>query len=264
MCIAARCAGSVDVDLRPVGHPQVRLVGVALLDDDLRRERRRGLEGLGAGQRGEALEELADGAVVGHVVEVADDERAAVRARPAALAEGDDRVARERPQVLLGAEHRAPERVVAERRLVDELLGDRRRLVLVALDLLDDDAALLVELVGVEVRAAGEVREQVDRLHRRLRADRDVEGDEVVRRVGVERPAERLGGVVDVAVVRVLLAALEDEVLEEVRHPVLLGTLRAGAGVEGREDRDRARAVKADAVQGQAVGQRGGGDRGHA
>ena len=83
-------------------------------------------------------------------------------------------------QVLLGAEHGAPERVVAERGAVDELLGHRRRLVLVALDLLDDDAALAVELAGVDLRAPDEVGEQVDRLHRRLGAHGDVEGDEVV------------------------------------------------------------------------------------
>jgi hypothetical protein len=45
-----------------------------------------------------------------------------------------------------GPEHGAPERVVAERRAVDELLGHGGGLVLVAGDLLDDDAALLVEL----------------------------------------------------------------------------------------------------------------------
>ena len=73
-----------------------------------------------------------------------------------------------------------PERVVAERRAVDELLGDGRRLVLVALDLLDDDAALAVELVGVDLRAADEVGQQVDGLHRGLGAHGDVEGDEVV------------------------------------------------------------------------------------
>src|SRR5258708_2656691 len=83
------------------------------------------------------------------------------RAGPGALAEGDDRVARERPQVLLGTEHRAPEGMVAEGRPVDEVLRDRRRLVLVALDLLDHDAALAVELVGVQVRAPGEVRQEV-------------------------------------------------------------------------------------------------------
>ena len=152
----------------------MRLVGVALLDHDLRCERRGGLVGLRRGERGEAPEELADGPVLVDVLEVADDERAPAPTRPATVAEGDDRVARERAQMLLGAEHGAPERMIAERRLVDEVLGDRRRLVLVALDLLDDDAALLVELVGVDARPAHEVGEQVERLHRHLRARGDL------------------------------------------------------------------------------------------
>ena len=260
----------------------MRLVGLALLDDDLRLERRRGLERLGRLQRREALEELGEGAVGtaasgrppvpvrtrvggggGNVLEVADDERAAARARPAAVAKLEDRVARERPQVLLGAEHGPPERMLAERRAVDELLGDRRGLVLVALDLLDDDPALLVELVGVDVGAPDEVRQQVGGVGGRLGAHGDVKRDEVMRGVGVQRAAEALGGLVDVAVMGELLSALEDEVLEEVRHPVLLGALRARTGVERDEDRDCARAVDSDPVQGQAVGQRRGDDRGH-
>ena len=94
----------------------MRLVGVALA--------RRATVGANAGAgsngararaaSGKRPKQLVDRAVGGDVVEVADDERAAARARPAALAEGDDRVARERAQVLLGAEHGAPERVVAE------------------------------------------------------------------------------------------------------------------------------------------------------
>src|ERR671938_539189 len=80
----------------------------------------------------------------------------------------------------------APPRAPAERGAVDDLLGDRRRLVLVALDLLDDDAALAVELGRVDLRAPDEVGEQVDRVHRGLGADGDVEGDEVVARVGVQ------------------------------------------------------------------------------
>jgi hypothetical protein len=153
--------------------------------------------------------------------------------------------------------------MVAERGAVDELLRDGRRLVLVALDLLDDDAALLVELLGVQLRAPDEVREQVDRLHRRLRPHRDVERDEVVRGVGVERAAHALGGLVDLAIVVVHLAALEHEVLQEVRHPVLLGALRPGAGVEGDEDRRGPRALQGDAVNGQAVRGGGGSDRRH-
>ena len=219
--------------------------------------------GLGLGQVGEAREELVELAVGRHVVDVADDEGAAARARPAALAEGHDRVAREGAQVVLGAQHGAAQRVVAEVRAVDELLGHRGGLVLVALDLLDDDAALLVELGGIDLRAPDEVGEQVDRLHRRLGADGDVEGDEVVRGVGVQRAAHALGRLVDLAVVVVDLAALEHEVLEEVGHAVLVGALGARAGVEGDEDRRGARAVEGDAVDRKAVGGDGGGDLRH-
>ena len=119
--------------------------------------------------------------------------------------------------------------MVAERGAVDQVLGDRRGLVVGAVDLLDHHAALAVELLGVDARAPDEVGQQVDRRGRALGAHGDVEGDEVVARVGVEHAAHPLGGLVDVAVGRVLLAALEDEVLEEVGHPVLLGALGARA-----------------------------------
>ena len=240
---AARAFGSSTGDLRAVAHAQVRLVGVALLDQRPGLEGRRRHVGLGLGQIGEAREELVELAVGGHVVDVADDEGAAARAGPAALAEGHDRVAREGPQVVLGAQHGAAQRVVAEVRAVDQLLGHGGGLVLVALDLLDDDAALLVELGGVDLRAPDEVGEQVDRLHGRLGADGDVEGDEVVRGVGVQRAAHALGRLVDLAVVVVDLAALEHQVLEEVGHAVLVRALGARAGVEGDEDRRGAGAV---------------------
>jgi hypothetical protein len=144
--------------------------------------------------------------------------------------------------VLGGAQHGTAERVIAVGGLVQQLVGHRGGLVVVAVDLLDDHAALAVELVGVDARAGHEVREQVHRGHQRLRARGDVEGDQVVRGVGVELRAEPLGRLVHVAVGRELLAALEDEVLEEVRHPVLVGPLRAGARVERDERGDRARA----------------------
>ena len=101
------------------------------------------------------------------------------------------------------------------------------------------------------------------RLHRRLGADGDVEGDEVVARVGVQHAAHALGRLVDLAVVVVDLAALEDEVLEEVGHAVLLRALGARAGVERDEDRRRPRALERDAVDRQAVGGGGGGDLRH-
>jgi hypothetical protein len=52
-------------------------------------------------------------------------------------------------------------------------------------------------------------------------------------------------------------------VLEEVGHPVLLGTLRARAGVERDEDRHGACALECDAVKRKAVGEGGRRDLGH-
>ena len=241
----------------------MRLVGVALLDQRLRRELRRRLVAAVGGDRREAAERLGQLVVVGQRVQVADQERTAAGARPLAGAEGDDRLARERPQVLLRPEHGAPERVVAERGPVDQVLGHHGGLVVGAGDLLDHDAALAVELLGVDLRAPDEVGQQVDRLGGRLGARGDVEGDEVVRGVGVEHRAHPLGRLVDLAVVVVLLPALEDEVLEEVGHAVLLGTLGAGAGVEGDEDGQGAGAGDLHAVDRQAVGEGGALDRRH-
>jgi len=93
----------------------VRLVGVALLDEHLQGEARGRLERAGRVELGEAAEQLAEHAVlhaVGRrsreVLDVADDEGAAARAGPAPLAEGDDPLASEGLEVLLGPEHGAP------------------------------------------------------------------------------------------------------------------------------------------------------------
>jgi hypothetical protein len=53
--------------------------------------------------------------------------------------------------------------------------------------------------------------------------------------------------------VRVLLTALEHEVLEEVGHAVLLGALVAGAGIEGDQHSQRSCAGQRDLVHGQPV-----------
>src|SRR4029453_14613588 len=83
-----------------------------------------------------------------------------------------------------------------------------------------------------------------------------VERHEVMRCVRVEHGAHPLGRLVDLAVVVVLRAALEDQVLEEMRHAVLLGALGAGAGVERDEDGRGACAVALDPVKGRAGGER--------
>ena len=65
-------------------------------------------------------------------------------------------------------------------------------------------------------------------------------------RIRVEHAPDPLGRLVHVAVVRVLLAAIEHEMLEKMRHPVLLGALGARAGVERDQQRQRARALDGD------------------
>ncbi len=170
-------------------------------------------------------------------------------------AEAHDGLAREGAQVLLGAEDGTPEGMVAEGRAIDQVLGHHRRLVVGARDLLDDDPALAVELRRVDLRAPDEVGEQVDRLVDHLGATGDVEGHEIVRRVRVEDRAHPLGGLVDLAIVVVLLAALEHQVLEEVGHAVLVGALGARTGVERDEDGGRSSARNLDAVDRETRGE---------
>ena len=112
--------------------------------------------------------------------------------------------------MLGGAEDRPTKRVIAERGLVDQVLGHHRGLVVGARDLLDDDAAFAIELVGVDPRATDEIGQEVGGLQRGVGAGRDVERDQVVAGVRVEDRADPLGRLVDVTVGRVLLAALED------------------------------------------------------
>ena len=188
------------------------------------------------------------------MVEIAHQERSAAPACPAPFSERDDALPGEAPEVLLGAEHGAPQRMLAEGRPIDQVLGDHRWLVEGAVDLLNHDAPLPVELLGIDAWPANEVRQQVDRSGGALGAHGDVEGDQVVARVGVQDSTQPLGRLVDVAVVGVLLASLEDQVLEEVSHPVLLGRLVAGAGVERHQHGEGAGAGHLDGVHGQFVG----------
>ena len=155
---ALRAVGRVD--RRPVGHPQVRLVRVALLDERARRAARArprtapARAASGSGRRARRAPPFA-----GRCSRLPTTNAPPRPPGPAALAEGDDRLARERvAQVLHRA--RAPVRPSGwspNAALVDQVLGDGRRLVVGARDLLDHDAALAVELLGVEPRPPDEV-----------------------------------------------------------------------------------------------------------
>ena len=233
----------------------MRLVGIPCLDQGLRRERRRRLGAAVGRDRGKRPNVSASSVSSGRC------ERLPTRnAPPRDPAHWRERKATMASRVNVrrcsaGPRTGPPERVVAERGAVDQVLGQHRRLVVGAGDLLDDHAALAVELLGVDLRAADEVGQQVDRVAGHLGAAGDVEGHEVVRRVGVQHRAHPLGGLVDLAVVVVLLAALEHQVLEEVGHAVLLRALGAGAGVEGDEHGGRARALDLDPVDREAGGE---------
>ncbi len=146
--------------------------------------------------------------------------------------------------------------MIAEGRLVDQMLGEDGRLIVGASDLLHDHAALPVELLGIDPRPVHEIGQQVDRFGCLLGARGDVEGDEVMAGVGVQHSADALRRLVDVAVGRVLLAALEHQVLEEVGHAVLVRRLGPRARVKRQEDGQRSGSFHGDPIQRQAVGER--------
>ncbi len=212
-----------------------------------------GRYGSGTGSEGKRANSSCRLLLRRQVLEVACQEGAAARGRPAPLAERNYPFARKAAEVLLQPQHCAPQWVLAEGSPIDQILSDHRRLVIRAVDLLDHHAALAVELLSVQARASHEVAQQVDRLWRTLRAHRDVERHHVMTRVRVEHAAEPLGRLVDVLVRRVLLSALEHQVLEEVGHPVLLWALVARARVKRHQHRQRARAWQLDAVNRQPV-----------
>ena len=111
--------------------------------------------------------------------------------------------------MLDGPQHRTPQRVVAERGFVDQVLCDHRRLIVGPRDLLDHHAALPVQLPRVDSGPSNEVGQQVGGRHRLFGAGGDVKRDQIVARVGVEHGADPLRCLVDVPIRAVLLPALE-------------------------------------------------------
>ena len=246
--------GRVGSIVRAVAHPQVRLVGVALLDERLRRERRRGLEAAVGGDRGEAAEGSASSPSSGSESRLPTRNApprppAHWRARNATIASrvkvrrcsSGPRTGRPSgwsPNAARSIRCSATTDGWSCARAISWMTTPRSR------------SSSSASIFG----RPDEVGQQVDRLAGHLGAAGDVEGDEVVRRVRVEHRAHALGGLVDLAVVVVLLAALEDQVLEEVGHPVLLGALGARAGVERDEDGHGARALDLHRCSGSPLG----------
>ncbi len=158
----------------------------------------------------------------------ADVHRTVVRGERA-TADARDHVAR--------ADHRPPERLVAEDGLREEIVDELLRRVLVHGDLLEDDLALRVELR--ERRREDHVGHDVDRrVEVRVRHAR-VDHRVLARRCGVQlaaEPVERLGDLLR----GVRRRALEEQVLDEMRDARALVLLVARTGADPVAERDGA------------------------
>ena len=146
--------------------------------------------------------------------------------RPCSGAPGrrtDRRARSSRP--IRRAQHRPAERLVGQRGLLelveDQVVGRVERLA----DLLQDDAALALQLVGIEHRVAQDVGHHLDAERHVLLEDRGVVGGDLAAGIGVEAAADILDLLGDHAG-RARLGALERHVLQHVRHAVELGRFR--------------------------------------
>jgi hypothetical protein len=131
--------------------------------------------------------------------------------------------------------------MVAEDCVSEEIVDELLRRVLDHGDLFEDDLALGVELD--ESRREDHVRHHVERLFHVLVEDPRVD-DRVVTRGGrVQLTAEGVEDLRDLER-RVLLGALEEQVLEEVRDARVRAVLVAGARADPEPDGDGADAVQ--------------------
>ena len=154
--------------------------------------------------------------------------------------EGEQIVAADRLDGVGRAQHRPAERLAGQRGLLelveDHVVGRVERLA----DLLQDDAALALQLVGIEHRVAQDVGHHLDAERHVLLQDRGVVGRDLAAGIGVEAAADILDLLGDGAG-RAGPRALERHVLEHVRHAVQLGRSR---GACRRRPRCRARPIR--------------------
>ena len=158
-------------------------------------------------------------------------------------------------QHLVRADPPALDPVLGERDRDHALERERRRVVELAVRLLDDDLGLALELAGVEERIGDRVGHDLEGAVEALgRHDEEVVG-RVVDRAGVGVAADRGELLRDLLGARELLRALEEHVLEEVRHPGdlvrLVEVARLHPGVDRHHPGPRLLADE----KGQAVGQ---------
>ncbi len=141
--------------------------------------------------------------------------------------------------VAARADHGPAELVLAEHAARGQVVHEIGRIVLDHRDLLEHDLALGLERLGLEARARRHVAHDVERQRQVLVQHAHVHDRRFARRVGVELGAQAIGHAGDLDLVEAL-AALEQQVLDEVRDAGLRGPLVAGADADEHADRHRA------------------------
>ncbi len=194
----------------------------------------------------------ADGAV-GHVAEERRDAVEHVRAdRPGnagdharravpAVEVVQERLAARPADGLLRADDVPAERLVAVEEVVVDAVHVVARRVVVHVHLLDDHALLALDLLGVELRVAEHVDEDVERSVPVLGGALDVVARVLLAGEGVELAPDGVDLARDVARRRTVRRPLEEHVLGEVRDAVGVLRLVAGARREHHEAGDRLR-----------------------
>ena len=165
----------------------------------------------------------------------------------------EERLARRRADGLLRADDVPAERLVAVEELVVHALEVVAGRVVVHVHLLDDHALLALDLLGVELRVAEHVDEDVERHVAVLGRALHVVAGVLLAGEGVELAADRVDLAGDVARGRATLRSLEEHVLGEVRDPVRVLGLVARAGGQHHEAGDRLRLRHVGGQHAQAV-----------
>ena len=145
--------------------------------------------------------------------------------------------------------------MLAEHAARGEVVHEIGGVVLDHRDLLEHDLALGLERLGLEARARGHVAHHVERQRQVLVEHAHVHDGRLARRERVELGAEAVGDARDLDLV-VALAALEQQVLDEVRDAGLGRPLVARADADEDADRDRAHRLDRLGDDAEAVGKR--------
>ena len=167
----------------------------------------------------------------------------------------EERLAGRGPNRLLGADDVPPEGLVAVDVALPDVADVAPRRVGVHVHLLDDDALLALDLVGVEAGVAKHVDEHVERDVTGLGGALDVVRGHLLAGERVELAADRVDLGRDVPGRRSPFRPLEEEVLGEVRDAALLAPLVARAGGEHDEARDGLRMGHRRGEDARAVGE---------